>query len=133
MIHERRQAGEERLFPKWHRQGEQTYERAAAKSKATGKPMPKNVYYSRFIPRKFNRSRATIGITDDRRDFYSFRHSFKSGLASAGVSRDISDQLTGHADRTAGSSYIHAVSVARMKEAIEHLHFDGFDLVASSP
>jgi integrase len=119
-----RKQGETHLFPKWYRDG------VAAKERATSRnSMANNQYFVRFIPKRFNNSYLPkVGIHDPRKTWHSFRHSFKSGLARAGVPRDMSDALTGHADHSAGGGYVHGASVEAMKEAIEKLRIDGFDL-----
>lgn len=86
-------------------------------------------HFPKFIPKQFNDTyRKKIGLTDARKVFYSFRHTFKTGLAQAGVSKDIRDNLTGHADSSAGSVYVHDVSFVAMQEAIGKLRFDGIIL-----
>ena len=42
-----------------------------------------------------------------------------------------SKETNGHADNSAGAGYVHGSSVEAMKEAIEKLRFDGFDLIAA--
>jgi hypothetical protein len=42
--------------------------------------------------------------------------------------RPTRDYLCGHHDDSAGSVYVHDVSVEAMQAAIEKLHFDGFEL-----
>jgi hypothetical protein len=51
-------------------------------------------------------------------------------LKRAGVPRSMQDDLCGHADNSAGAGYVHGASVEAMKEAIEKLKFDGFELTA---
>jgi hypothetical protein len=41
------------------------------------------------------------------------------------------DDLCGHADNSAGAGYVHGTSVEAMKEAIEKLTLDGFELAKS--
>ncbi|TCT12657.1 phage integrase family protein [Tepidamorphus gemmatus] len=124
-----RQAGETHMFPEWYRQGLEAKAKAERKAKATGEHVTLNQFFPRFIPRRFNVTyRAKVGITDKRKDFYAFRHTFKTGLSYAGVNRDIRDYLTGHHDTSAGSVYVHDISIERMHEAINQLRFDGFPL-----
>ena len=50
--------------------------------------------------------RKTIGITDKRKVFHSFRHTFKDACRAAGIGQEIHDALTGHADgHNEGRSY----------------------------
>jgi integrase len=69
-----------------------------------------------------------LGIHDPRKNFYSFRHTFKTGLARAGVDKPTRDYLCGHNDASAGAIYVHDISIEAMKQAIEKLQFDGFAL-----
>jgi hypothetical protein len=48
-----------------------------------------------------------------------------------GVPRSMQDDLCGHDDNSAGAAYVHDTSVEAMKEAIEKLRFDGFELAKS--
>ncbi|MCK0198558.1 site-specific integrase [Ancylobacter sp. 6x-1] len=119
-----RQTKETHLFPKWYEDGMTAKAEATAKSKTV-----LNHYFPRFIPRRFNVTyKKNAGIADPRKDFYSFRHTFKTGLSMAGVERGVMDQLCGHSDNTAGAVYVHGVSVEALKEAVERLHYDGLDL-----
>jgi hypothetical protein len=38
------------------------------------------------------------------------------------------DHLCGHRDGSAGSVYVHGVSVEALRDAVERLQFDGFDI-----
>jgi len=107
-IHRLRQAGEERLFPDWQ-------------PAASGK-------YADTLPRWFNRTYLPgVKITAPQKTFHSFRHTLKTALARAGVSRAVSDAITGHADGTAGGGYIHDVSLEAMAEALNRVEFDGIE------
>lgn len=117
---ELRAAGHAHLFPEWFNKGEALRKTRDAKV---------NQPYSQIIPRWFNRTYLpSVGITDERKVFHSFRHTLKTALARAGVSRAISDDITGHDDRSSGGGYIHETSVEAMKQALEKIHLDGFTL-----
>ena len=104
-----RAKGATHLFPNWYQKGE------AKKD------------WSAFLPDAFNvTTKKNLGINDSRKTWHSFRHSFKTGLARAGVPRSMQDDLCGHSDSSAGAGYVHGESVEAMKEAIEKLRFDGF-------
>ena len=123
-----RDAGATRLFPDWHSRGI----KAKAKADANGN-LALNHYFPRYIPKRFNNSyMADVGINDRRKSWHSFRHTFKTGLTRAGVSRAIQDDLCGHSDYSAGAAYIHETSVEAMKHAIDQLHFDGFPMTLST-
>ncbi|MCC6891162.1 MAG: site-specific integrase, partial [Hyphomicrobiales bacterium] len=111
------------LFPDWFAHGERLLATARATNKVVKQP------FSQIIPRWFNRTYLPkVDITDDRKVFHCFRHTLKTALARAGVPRSVSDDITGHDDSTAGGAYIHDTSIEAMKEAIERLQFDGFNL-----
>ncbi len=112
------------LFPQWYRDGMETRANALKKGEST-----LNHYFPRFIPRRFNNTYLpNAGVQDSRKKWHSFRHTFKTGLARAGVVRSVRDDLCGHVDNSAGAGYVHETSVAVMKAAIEKLKFDGFVL-----
>lgn len=71
--------------------------------------------------------KAEVGISDARKVFHSFRHTLKTALANYGVSREVSDQITGHKDQSVGGIYIGDASVTMikvMKEGINRVTFD---------
>jgi integrase len=130
-VTELRKCGGMHLFPRWYRQGQQARERAEAKAKETGLPPALNQYYPKFLPKRVNVTYLPkVGVKAPGKDFYSFRHTFKTGLARAGVGKDVRDYLAGHNDRSAGSVYVHDISIEAMKAAIDRLYFDGLDLSA---
>jgi integrase len=109
------------LFPVWYREG------MDAKAKAAKGNATVDHYFPRYLPRRFNVTYLPkVGIVDGRKTWHSFRHTFKTGLAMAGVGKDMRDQLCGHSDNSAGATYVHGASVEAMKEAVEKLTFDGF-------
>lgn len=80
-----RKAGGTHFFPSWFKQGVNSKRNAEAKAKETGIPITLNQHFPKFIPRRFNVTYLPrVGIMDDRKNFYSFRHTFKTGLAIAG-------------------------------------------------
>jgi integrase len=124
-IDELRRKGVTHLFPKWQAAAERAEREAAAK----GGIRMINQFYPRFIPRRFNVTyKAAIGIHDKRKVWHSFRHTFKTGLARAGVVKSIRDELAGHDDNSAGAGYVHDTSIETLKGAVDKLQFDGFSL-----
>jgi integrase len=116
-----RESGEAHLFPDWYR-------KANAVPK-TGADRARNIPYSQVLPRWFNRTYLpSVGISDDRKVFHSFRHTLKTALSRAGVPRSISDDITGHDDQTAGGKYVHETSIEAMRDALEMIQLDGFTL-----
>lgn len=82
--------------------------------------------FEAFIRKAFNVTTKKKLAIVGRKVWHSFRHTFKTGLARAGVDRSTRDLLCGHADSSAGGIYVHDVSVEALKDAIEKLRFDGF-------
>jgi integrase len=122
-INELRAKHETHLFPEWYRKG-QTSRQTAVDS---GEPLMQNKHFSRFIPKRFNDSYLPkVGIIDRRKSFHSFRHTFLTGLAEAGVDEETRKALGGHTDNSASAGYVHGFSVERLKDGIEKLRFDGF-------
>jgi integrase len=114
-----REAGKDRLFPNWYAEGVRKKE---SSKRSINQP------FASILPRWFNRTYLPgVGIHDSTKVFHSFRHTLKSALARAGVSRHISDEITGHDDSSSGAGYIHDAPVEAMKEALESVIFDGFD------
>ena len=67
-----------------------------------------NVNYQRtaLFSKWFGRYlRRTIGITDKRKTFHSFRHGFKEACRIAEIPKDIHDKLTGHQSTDVGDGY----------------------------
>jgi integrase len=69
------------------------------------KPNPRNklggyfsYYFSQYL-------RQRIGITDPRKVFHSFRHTFKDACRSVGIEESVHDALTGHTNTSAGRKY----------------------------
>lgn len=68
-----------------------------------------------------------VGITDGRKVFHSFRHTLKTAMARAGVPRDVSDLITGHADQSVAGIYIaeqHVTMIQAMKNGLERVNFN---------
>lgn len=114
-----RSAGEDRLFPDWFKKGD---DRKVTSTTA-------NQTFANYIPRWLNRTLLPkLGIIDDRKKFHSFRHTLKTALARAGVSRELSDAITGHDDDSSGAGYVHNQPIAAMKEALEKIKLGGFNV-----
>jgi integrase len=68
--------------------------------------------------------RQVVGITDRRKTFHSFRHTFKDVCREAGVSKDVHDRLTGHASQDVGDQYGGSYYPLKpLNEAISKLEF----------
>jgi integrase len=118
------------FFPIWHSQGVQARVRAEEKAKKEGKVGTSlNQHFPKYLSKRVNVTYLPkVKVKTAFNDFYSFRHTFKTNLSLSGVEKATRDYLCGHRDSSAGSVYVHDVSVQRMKEAVDSLSFDGFDL-----
>lgn len=73
--------------------------------------------------------RKKLGITDSRRVFHSFRHTFKDACRVSEIATELHDKLTGHASGNVGDSYGGEFYPLRpLANAISKLSFDGLDL-----
>lgn len=120
-----RATGESHLFPQWYAKAMSAKARAESRGNAIF-----NVYFARIVPRWFVRTvLPAAGIHDSRLTWHSFRHTFGTGLARAGVVRSVRGELMGHTDSSAHAGYIHdSTSIEQLRAAIEKLRFDGFTL-----
>jgi integrase len=81
----------------------------------------------------FNRYLRSIGITDKRKVFHSFRHNFKDALRSGGVPEDLNDALTGHSNMSVGRGYgakeiLRRFGTAVLKDAVYAVNYKGLSL-----
>lgn len=124
LVDDLRRRKQTHLFPNWYREGVEAKAAAIKRGKLTVES-----YWSRGIPKRFNASYlAKAGVVHKKKSWHSFRHTFKTGLRMAGVTRDMADELCGHTDSSAGAAYVHGGSIEAAKAAIEKLTFDGFGL-----
>ena len=71
----------------------------------------------------------TNGITDKRKVFHSFRHSFKDACRECGIEEAIHDALTGHSGGGVGRSYGGQMyPLPPLIKAMEKLKYKGLDL-----
>ena len=70
-------------------------------------------------------AREIIGITDRRKVFHSFRHTFKDACKNSGIHQEIHDSFTGHAGSNVGSSYGSGASLKRLADQMEKLKYEG--------
>jgi integrase len=71
----------------------------------------------------FTRYRRSLGITDSRKPFHSFRHGFKQACRAAGMGEEIHDSLTGHSNGSVGRGY-GGVPLTTKAEAIQRIQYD---------
>lgn len=67
--------------------------------------------------------RETCGITDRKKVFHSFRHTFKDACRNAGIAKDVHDRLTGHAGHTVSDDYGSGHSLTVLGEAIQKVSY----------
>jgi integrase len=102
-VAEHRTAGDERLFPNLRRGAQ---DRVAER-------------FSKW----FMTYRRSLGITDERKPFHSFRHTFKEACRAAGMTEEIHDALTGHRNGSVGRGY-GGVPLQTKAEAIKRIRYD---------
>lgn len=68
--------------------------------------------------------RTTIGITDSRKVFHSFRHTFKTACRDAHIPKEMHDALTGHREGDTSETY-GEVSLQAKHGAIQRVSFEG--------
>ena len=84
----------------------------------------------------FGRYLRSVGITDRRKVFHSFRHSFKDALRAADVSEDLNDALLGQKNSSVGRSYgakqksgakdiVRRFGIERLKSAVYAVEYKG--------
>lgn len=86
--------------------------------------------------KRFNNWKNKIGIVKldkTRKDFHSFRHTFRTKLVEASVYEELIDDIVGHSSEKASTGkriYTHTQLVPQKKEAIEKLSYDiNFNLI----
>ncbi len=82
-----------------------------------GRPLsaPWSKWFGRYL-------RKEAGITDRRKVFHSFRHTFKRMARDAGVPEEFHDAITGHAGSgSVGQSYGRGVSLKPLLEAMQRI------------
>jgi integrase len=123
LVADLRGRGETHLLPEWYSDG------TDAKERSSGRAQTVSLYFARFIPRRFSVTyMPKVGVDHPKKSWHSLRHTFKTGLALAGVGRDLRDELCGHVDTSAGAGYVHDSSLVARRDAIEKLTLDGFGL-----
>jgi integrase len=107
-VDERRHAGDERLFPCL---------RPSVSGQMTGNW---SKWWSRYTD--------DLGITDDRKVFHSFRHTFKDACRAARIEEELHDALTGHTNASVGRKYGSGVPLEVLAEAVAKVSYKGLDL-----
>lgn len=81
------------------------------------------MYYPRSMAHKmsvpFNRVLAAAGLNDGRHTFHSFRHTFRTRLAEAGVSTATAKMLCGHTTDEMSARYDHSQHLEELTDAVE--------------
>ena len=69
------------------------------------------------------------GITDKRKVFHSFRHTFKTACRAAGIPEEIHDALTGHSRGGVGQSYgEHGLPLSVLAPELARIRFPGLKI-----
>ena len=81
----------------------------------------------------FNRHLRSIGITDRRKVFHSFRHGFIDAMRSASVTDEISKALVGHSSNSVHQRYgakemVRRFGMDALKRAVNLVHYRGLNL-----
>ena len=103
-----RDAGHDRLFPDLSRN-------------AMGK-------WSGSWSKWWSRYQRSMGITDKRKVFHSFRHRFRDALRDARVPEDVANRLMGHTDPSMGGRYGRGFNVEVLAEEVNKIEYPGLDL-----
>ncbi|MGO8915031.1 MAG: DUF6538 domain-containing protein [Stellaceae bacterium] len=74
-----------------------------------------------------------LGITDPRKVFHSFRHTFKRACRTARIEEELHDALTGHTGASVGRTYGDGVPLEVLAEAIAKVSYKGLDLSYMHP
>jgi hypothetical protein len=106
-VEERRRAGGERLFPDL---------RPSVSGQVTGN-------WSKW----WGRYTDSLGISDPRKVFHSFRHGFKSACRAARIEEELHDALTGHTTASVGRRY-GDVPLRVLAEEVAKVTYRGLDL-----
>jgi len=107
-VEQRRQAGDERLF-------------SALVPSVSGQVTGNwSKWWSRYTD--------SLGITDTRKVFHSFRHSFKDACRAARIEEELHDALTGHTSVSVGRRYGSGVPLDALAEAVAKVSYRGLDL-----
>jgi integrase len=107
-VAERQRAGDVRLFP-------------ALRPSVTGQMTGNwSKWWSRYTD--------DLGITDDRKVFHSFRHTFKRACRAARIEEELHDALTGHTSASVGRKYGDGVPLEVLAEALEKVSYKGLAL-----
>lgn len=93
------------------------------------KPNPRGKlggYFSTFFSKYL---RQQVGITDPRKVFHSFRHTFKDACRSVGIDEAVHDALTGHTASSAGRKYGNdQYPLPPLFEALDRFEIAGLDI-----
>lgn len=73
-------------------------------------------------------AREEVGITDPRKVFHSFRHTFKDATRAAGIEEALSDALTGHSGGGVGRTYGRGYPIDKLTEAVARIRYPGLTI-----
>ncbi|MBF0093897.1 MAG: site-specific integrase [Alphaproteobacteria bacterium] len=67
-------------------------------------------------------------VDDPRKDFHSFRHTFKDACRRAHVPKEIHDRFSGHASSDVGDSYGIGHPMAVLKRFMDSIHYEDLEI-----
>jgi integrase len=110
-LQQRRQQGGDRLFPDLVRGSDSKWSSAFSK------------WMGRYL-------RETVEITDTRKVFHSFRHTFKDACRRARLSEEVHDALTGHTNGSVSRTYGAGMSsmLELLNEELSRVSSEGLNL-----
>ena len=92
------------------------------------KPDSKGALTGNFSKRFGRHLRVRLKITDTRKTFHCFRHTFKDACRAAGIENVISDAIQGHSSGTVSGTYGSGYPLPVLAAAMEKVRYPGLDL-----
>lgn len=82
---------------------------------------------SKYASRRIIRAIRKLGITDEEKVFYSFRHAMKRACRETSMKEEIADLLAGHAPASVGRKYGAGAALRVLKEAVDLIDYPSID------
>lgn len=81
------------------------------------------------VSRRFMRYIRSVGVSDERKVFHSFRHTFKDACRDAQIYEEVHDRLTGHSSISIGRTYGSGVNLSVLQYELNKVEYLGFPLL----
>ena len=91
-------------------------------------PIAEGKHPSRTATQWWTRYGRGAGFYHKTTTFHSFRHAFTDAMRDAEILDYVQHALTGHTEGTAHDGYGEGVSIRRLKEAVDKVHYPSIDL-----